>query len=192
MKQTDPMITLVQQSILAPEEAGRAVIALNPQMPVRWMLLAFAVVASVLIQFIPPILSGGMDGLVAPLWPAFAQFAMNLAIILMMTFVGRMAGGTGTFPDALLLVGWMQCVSLLFMVAVLLAGLLIPSLEVSILIASVVITIWILVGFICALHGFQSKALVLIGSFMVMVVFSLVLSIILLMLGFEPIGVTDV
>jgi hypothetical protein len=191
MKSVD-LLALVRLSLVDPEQGGRAVMALNPPMSVRWMVLALAVVGAVLFQFVPLVLTGQADGLVSPFWPTLAQGAMNLAIALLITFVGRAAGGKGTFPDALLLVGWLQSISLIFMAALLVASLVGPALELPVIIGSIVLTIWMMVGFICAVHGFVSKGLVLLASILVLVMFSMVLSVILLMLGFDPMGGTNV
>lgn len=191
MKSVD-LLALVRLSLVDPEQGGRAVMALNPPMSVRWMVLALAVVGAVLFQFVPLVLSGQTEGMVSPLWPTLAQGAMNLAIVLLITLVGRAAGGKGTFPDALLLVGWLQSISLIFMAVLLVAGIFGPGVELPVIVGSILLTIWMIVGFICAVHGFQSKGLVLVGSILVLVLFSMVLSLILMMLGFAPMGVGDV
>jgi len=192
MINANELLALVRLSLVDPVQGARAVMALNPPMSARWMLMALAIVIAVLFQFVPLVMMGQAEGLVAPFWPTLAQGAMNLAIVLLIAFVGRAAGGTGRFSDALLLVAWLQCINLIFMAALLVASVFGPNVEMPVIVGSVMLTVWMIVGFISALHGFQSKGLVLVGSILVLVVFSLVLSLILLMLGFEPIGVGDV
>ena len=67
-----------------------------------------------------------------------------------------------------------------------------PLLNVPVFVASVAVSLWLLVGFICALHGFRSRIMVLTTGLMVFLMASYVLSLVLLALGYEPAGLSNV
>ena len=72
------------------------------------------------------------------------------------------------------------------LVAQVLAMVALPFLIDPVAVAAIALSIWVLVGFVCALHGFTSRARVLVGGVMVFVVASFVLAMLLLVLGFAP------
>lgn len=180
------VIALMRLSIRDPIEGGRRIIALNPPMSVRWMLLAASVLVSVVLVYAPALAVGGTDGLPAPFAFVATQALMNLLVIGLITIIGRNFGGTGHFADVLWLLGWMQAMTTLLLVAQIVAILVLPALHVPVAVASIALSIWVLVGYICAVHGFTSRIAVLIGGVMTFIVLSFVLSMILLFLGFAP------
>ncbi len=180
------VIALMRLSIRDPIEGGRHIIALNPPMSVRWMLLAASVLVSVVLVYAPALAVGGTDGLPTPFAFVATQALMNLLVIGLITIIGRNFGGTGGFADVLWLLGWMQAMTTLLLVAQIVAILVLPSLHVPVAAASIALSIWVLVGYICAVHGFTSRIAVLIGGVMTFIVLSFVLSMILLFLGFAP------
>ena len=180
------VIALLRLSVLDPVEGGRRIVALNPPMSLRWMLLAASVVVSVLLVYAPALVVGGTADLPAPFVFVATQGLMNLVVIGLITIVGRNFGGTGRFADVLWLIGWMQGMTTLLLVAQIVAILVIPALHIPVAVASIALSIWVLVGYICAVHGFASRIAVLIGGFMTFIVLSFVLSMILLFLGFAP------
>lgn len=193
MIQTADLIALLRLSILDPIEGGRRILALNPPIEDRWFLLAASVVVSVLLVYAPALLmTGGVEGLPAPFAFVALQGLMNLMVIGLITVVGRGFGGTGRFAGALWLVGWLQSLTALLLLPQLAAVLLVPSLHLPVAMASVALSIWVLVGFICALHGFASRVAVLIGAFMTFIVFSFVLSLVFLFLGLVPPDLSNV
>lgn len=187
-----PPLSLVKLSLADPIAGGRALLALNPPMALRWMLLAGAVSVSVLLLYIGPAVVGDLASLPPPLGFLALQAVMNLVVIGLIAQVGRAFGGRGDFAGALWLVGWMQWITVGFLIAQIAAILLIPALNMPVAAFSVGVSIWVLVGYICALHGFQSRIAVLSGMVGVFLVFSFLLSIVLVMLGFDPAGVGNV
>ena len=186
------LLTILRLSIQNPEEAGRQLIALNPPMPLRWMLLGAAVMASVVLLYLLPVAMGEHDALPSPFAFAATQGGMNLVVVALVTFVGSAFGGKGRFADVLWLVGWMQVVTAALLIVQLVVMLLLPILNIPVGAAAVAISIWVLVGFICAVHGFKSRVAVLVAGFMTFMVFSFILSLILLFLGFGPAEIANV
>lgn len=177
---------LLRLSVLDPVEGGRRILALNPPLAVRWMLLAVSVLVSSILVYLPALLAGGLAAMPAPFVFVATQALMNLIVISLITIVGRNFGGTGRFDQALWLVGWMQGLTTVLLVAQILAILIVPVLHLAVAVASVALSIWVLVGYISAMHGFTSRIAVLMGTFMTFIVLSFVLSLVLLFLGFTP------
>jgi len=193
MERSNPdLVALARMSVLDPIAGGRAVIALAPAMAARWMLLAAAVLVSVLLLYGLPVLAGETEGMPPPLTFALWQFGLNVLAAGLVAFVGQAFGGKGRFVDALLLMGWLQALTVPFLVAQLVVILALPVFNVPVLVASVAVSIWLLTGFVCALHGFRSRLMVLVVGMMVVMVVSMILSFVLVLMGYAPVGVTDV
>jgi hypothetical protein len=185
-------LALARLTVVDPIEGARVLIALRWPMAVRWMLLAAAVLASVVVLYALPVMAGVTEGMPSPVMFAGAQVALNLIVVLLITHVGAMFGGKGRFEDALLLVGWLQVLTVGLLIVQLGVLVVVPALNLPVTLAAVALSLWILTGFVCALHGFASRLLVLMGGVAVFVSVSFVLSFILLLLGFDPSGGTNV
>lgn len=191
----DPRIDIVglaRLSFLDPIAGGRAVIALAPRLALRWMLLAAAVLVSVVLLYALPVLSGTTEGMPAPMNAAAFQLGVNVLMVALMAFVGQTFGGTGRFADALLLVGWLQALTVPLVVLQLVVIVAVPVFNLAVLVGAVAASMWLLTGFVCALHGFRSRLLVLLVGMMVVIFVSMALSVVLVQLGYVPAGVTDV
>jgi hypothetical protein len=192
MADTLTLSSLVRLSVADPERGASAVIGLNPPMAARWMLLALVVVLGTILAYLLPLLGGADDALPSPVNAAMLQAAMNLAAVALVSGVGRMFGGQGTFEDALLLVGWLQVIMLGLQVVQLLVMVILPPLASVVMILSVTLFFWLLSGFICTLHGFKSRLGVLLATLGTLFVAAFVFSFILMLLGFEMPGMGDV
>ncbi len=192
MAQPAPFFDLVRQSLEDPVSAGHRLIALRPPMLIRWMLLAATVASSVALLYLPAGLSGQLALMPSPVSFAAIQAAANILLAALVARVGQAFGGTGRFADALWLVGWMQAITTLMLVVQIVAVLVLPGLNMPVAMLSIGVSLWVLVGFILALHGFVSRVMVLVGIVGVFILLSVVLSIVLVMLGFDPSGVSNV
>jgi len=177
--------TLVRLSVTEPEKGAAAILALNPPLPARWMLMGFAVTLGVVLAYLLPVLSGRGGDLPMPFVAAGVQGGMNIAAVVLATTVGRMFGGRGRFEDALLLVGWLQLLMSGVQLIQLVAMLVIPPLAGLIMVAAVALFFWLLSGFVSTLHGFKSRFMVLLGTLGTLFAAAFVLSFVLLLLGFE-------
>ncbi len=177
--------TLVRLSVTEPEKGAAAILALNPPLPARWMLMGFAVSLGVVLAYLLPVLSGRGGDLPMPFVAAGVQGGMNIAAVVLATTVGRMFGGRGRFEDALLLVGWLQLLMSGVQLIQLVAMLVMPPLAGLIMVAAVALFFWLLSGFVSTLHGFKSRFMVLLGTLGTLFAAAFVLSFVLLLLGFE-------
>lgn len=179
-------------SLTDPVEGGRQLLTRSPQMSTRWMLLLAAVLVSVVMLYTLPVLTGETELMPSPFAFALTQGVMNVIVIAAITLVGQGFGGKGRFADVLWLVGWLQILTAGLLLVQIVTLLFLPVLNIPVGVASVAATIWILVGYICAVHGFSSRITVLMGGMMTFVILSFVLSMILLLFGFAPPEVSNV
>lgn len=117
---------------------------------------------------------------------------MNLIAISLLTVVGRMFGGIGRFEDAILLVGWLQMLMVGMQAVQVVVMLLLPPLGALVLVLAIAAFFWLFSGFTCALHGFQSRLLVLVGGFGTLFALAFVLSFVMIILGIQLPGMGDV
>jgi hypothetical protein len=100
-----------------------------------------------------------------------------------------MRGGTGTFPDALILMVWLQFILLCVQLVQVLAGVMLPVLADLIGLAGLGLLLWLLTNFVAELHGFRSLIAVFAGLVAGAFAFTFVAAFLLtLVLGSPPAG----
>ena len=154
---------LVRQSLFAPSDAARQLLALRLPRQWLWMALALMSVLNAIIYSIALRMSGPMDPMSAAMIPPifhspvlFTLFLLGGLVITVftLTWVGQSMGGTGQLGDILVLLAWMQVLRLLLQVAVTVLGLVSGSLSALLVFAGSIWGIVILTGFIDTAHGF--------------------------------------
>ena len=105
--------------------------------------------------------------------------------------VGKAFGGRGSFPDALLIVVWLQLLTLALQLLQLVASLVAPPLVGVIGLGGFVLFLWLMTAFIAELHGFASRGLVFLGMILTAIAAGFVLGIVLILL-FGPEAFVDV
>jgi hypothetical protein len=181
MTLTDRMIALAKLTLAEPRPATRALLAEGVPIPARTAgLLLVAVVSAVLsslqIRLSPQALDPVSAMLLAsPFRAAVVQWAFLALSVVLIHRVGRAAGGKGSFPDALLIVVWLQCLTLVLQVLQLAATVIAPSLAGIIGLAGFVMFLWLMTNFIAELHGFRSLGLVFAGMALTAVAAGLVI-----------------
>ena len=183
--------SLLRLSVTEPEKGAVAVIGINPPIGARWTLLALAVVLGTVLAYLPLILGGSGQAMLSPITATVLQGGMNVAAVALISAVGRMFGGQGSFEDALLLVGWLQVIMLVLQAIQLVVMLILPPLTGLVIILSIALFFWLLSGFICALHGFESRFRVLLGTFGTLFIAAFVFLLILQILGIELPGMRN-
>lgn len=169
-----------------PDAAMQALRGLDLPMAARWMALFLVVVLSrmlgVLLMMLLPVT--GNDPLAQllsdPMTMAGIEFFGMVLTAFFVTHIGRMFGGSGTFPDALLAVAWIELM-LVALMAVQVAMLVLLPGTVDLL-GMVVggLSIYLTVIMTKALHGFSSLIKV------AMVYFGLSLALGLLVMTLAP------
>lgn len=186
------IVHLAVQSVRAPRDAARWLIALDPPNEARWIgLLLVSVLA--LIETSLGLLLIPMEGrpagfavLADPVMGVPAQVVSLLVLAGAIAGVGRLFGGIGTFADALLLVVWLEFLLVVAQAVQILLFVLVPPLGLLIAYAALAMFVWLLVHFVAALHGFTSLAKVTLGMVLSFFAIVTVLALILGVLGIAP------
>jgi hypothetical protein len=169
MTLTDRMIALAQLTLQDPRAATRALLAEGIPLPARsGGLLLVAVLSALLASLQLRLGAQDVDPMTAmmlgsPFRAAVVQWAFLALSVVMIHRVGRAFGGTGSFPDALLIVVWLQCLTLVLQVVQLVVNLISPALAGIIGLGGFVLFLWLMTSFIAELHGFRSRGLVFVG-----------------------------
>jgi hypothetical protein len=138
-------------------------------MPARTGGLLLVAVVSALLAFIQSALQAdALDPvsafmLASPVRAAVIQWLLLALTVVLIHNVGRAFGGRGSFPDALLVVVWLQLLMLAIQLVQLAAFLLAPRLAGIIGLAALILFIWLMASFIAELHGFASRGAVIAG-----------------------------
>ena len=183
------LLAMIRDSVAEPQETADRLLALRPATGV---VLQAAVLVAVLDALILGVLGGGASALPTPtgemLMSPFAHAAVLLISLALsagaLQVGGRMLGGKGRFEEALLLVVWLEVISIAVQFVTLIAALILPPLAGLLALLGVGVLLWCLVHFTRALHGFaglgRTVAALLLGGLVVILGMSLVLA----MLGF--------
>lgn len=183
---------LVTESFLRPRLAARRVLALGLPEPV---LVQAAVVVScvgVVLGYLALRLSPDAADLVtaailgSPLTGAAIQLAIMAVITILTLGIGRLFGGKGTLAGALVLVVWLNGITVLIQGAQVVALLLFPPLAAVIAFLTVIWMVWAYANSVAELHGFQNPAIVLGVVVLTAIVLFMVTAMMLMLLGLAP------
>ena len=123
----------------------------------------------------------GDPGLIAmfssPIRVVILQAIVLWLTVFLMVGVGRLFGGKGQMPKAILLVAWAEAVLLLAQAVQIALLLIAPPLSDIVGLATVGWLFWLMSSFAAELHGFRSTFTVLMGMFGTVLVLSLALAI---------------
>jgi hypothetical protein len=131
----------------------------------------------------------GTEMAIPPIVTGVIQLILLVIVIVAQHMIGRAMGGTGTLPEGILLITWLQFIMVCLQVVQTLALVVLPPLAGLIGIAGLAIFLWLLTHFIAALHGFKSLAQVFVMVLVSAFGLAFVLSILLTMAGVTMPGV---
>lgn len=169
MTLTERMAALAQLTLQDPRAATRVLLAEGVPLTARTAgLLLVAVLSAVLASLQLRLTPQELDPmsafmLASPFRAAVVQWAFLALSVLLIHRVGRVFGGTGSFADALLIVVWLQCLTLVLQLAQLVVNFVSPALAGIIGLGGFVLFLWLMASFIAELHGFRSRGLVFLG-----------------------------
>lgn len=154
-------------TLKAPKEAGAQVLALD--LPIRGLWLALSlvsVVTSIIFASLMQLAPMGEDQFSdlmrtspahsAPLVFALLQWARAVVSVLVIYYVGRMMGGIGQLRDVLTVMAWLQAVTFVLMVGLVIMGAILPMLSSLVILAMVIWWVWAIVSLLNVAHGFDS------------------------------------
>lgn len=184
------LVDLFRTTLTEPRDAVRRVLGMNLPEGARWQALVLGAILSTLLSQ-AAVLMLRIEALAgaAPGSP-FLAFALQLGALGLMAAlidrIGRAFGGRGSFPDALILVVWLQFVMVAVQLAQLFVLLILPPLASLVTIASIVLLFWLLTVFVAELHGFRSRVQVFLMILVSLFALSFVLALVLALLGVRP------
>ena len=166
-------------SVISPKDGARLLLDLRLPQPVRWLGLGLMAVLLTLIGAGGEWLSGPSEGgpAVAHNYFAFAVIHVVLLVLpaALIHVIGERTGGQAGFPDAVLIVVWLQFLLLPLQAVVTLLEALAPGLTQPGLILMAAATFWLLTNFVAELHGYRSRLNVFLGILTVAIVFAIFL-----------------
>ncbi|MBN2761045.1 MAG: YIP1 family protein [Rhodobacteraceae bacterium] len=177
------VLALIRATLTAPRDTAARLVAMNPPDDARWLGFVIVVVLSVLVGQASILLLGedGFGG--SMIFMAVFQTMILLGLVVAVQGIGRLAGGKGTFPDALLLLAWLQFVMIAVQVAQLLVLLIVPPLFGLVTLVALAIFMWLLVNFTMALHGFTSVLRVVVVTIFAFFALAMIMAIVFAILG---------
>lgn len=183
---------LVVLTLRNPAGAVRALLGLELPVRARWMVLVLAVSLSTLLAgmarlMFPPVSHDQLTDLLgSPASLAALQFGAMVISATAISGIGRAFGGTGTFDEAVLLVGWVEMVLVGLQAVQLVAMLLFPATATLMSLIAFCLSIYLTVSMTKELHGFSSTPKVALGFIGGVFLVGLVLSILAAALGILP------
>ena len=189
------ILALVRLTLQNPRQGADRIMALDLPMNGRWLALILVAAVSAIgthlsIALMPAEQRDMMLALIAsPVRTALLQAGIWAVMAGAIAAGGRMRGGTGTFPDALILMVWLQFILLCVQLVQVLAGVMLPVLADLIGLAGLGLLLWLLTNFVAELHGFRSLIAVFAGLVAGAFAFTFVAAFLLtLVLGSPPAG----
>ena len=180
------ILAMVGRTVQNPREGASEVLSLGLPRDAIWIVVGLVVVLSIILAQISSLMLGARGGdpddmlAIGPI----AGLAIQLGVLLGMGgavhLVGRAMGGSGSFPEALLLIAWLQFIMVCVQVIQLLAILVMPPLTGIIFVLGLALFLWLLTNFVAVLHGFRSLAqvfvMILVSAFAIAFFLSLALT----------------
>ena len=184
----DRIRALAQLTLQNPRQAARVLLAEGVPMRARTAgLLLVAVVSALLASLQVGLTPQPLDPLSAfmlasPIRAAVVQWLFLALSVVLVHQVGRAFGGRGSFPDALLIVVWLQLLMLALQILQLVVTFFSPALAGLIGLAGFGVFLWLMTTFIAELHGFTSRGLVFLGMVLSCLAAGFVLGILLILI----------
>ncbi|SMX24483.1 hypothetical protein [Boseongicola aestuarii] len=148
---------IAAQAVREPREAASTLMSMGVPTAALWPAFGALVCLSVILSF----LSGGLEpaagqASVGPLVLAVTSAVAGAASVFLVWKVGAAMDGTGRFEEALLLTVFLQGLIFAGQLVEFVLYLVVPALSGVFSIAIILLTFWINLNFIAALHGFSS------------------------------------
>ena len=185
---TNPMTlgdvsALLRLTLTQPAEAARAVIGMGLPREHHWTLFLLAIALSgavwqLTVLVLRPEAPEGM-ALPSGLTAAAVTGGSILLLAAAIRWIGRLAGGSGSLEQIMLLMIWFQIVLVALQVVEIVAMLVAPVLGPVVFFVVAAITLWVLTNFIAVVHGFRSLGRVFLGMVVAAFALAFVLSLLL-------------
>ena len=165
----DMLLKTLVSSLKRPKEGISAVFKWQLSLQDSALALTLtAVVSAVLISLLIGPLPPEVDPVTAamlgsPFYLAIVQLAGLAMIAVCLHLLGRMFGGKGTLPQAVVMMAWLEVILILISTVQSAALILVPPVGVLLVPVGMVLSLWLITSFVAELHGFVSLAMTLLG-----------------------------
>lgn len=186
---------LVGATLRSPRDAALAILGANYPIATRWALAVLVVALSGILSWVTAAMFPlPVEAEASPyLWivqqPLLVSALQLGALVLsagLMSAIGRLFGGQGSFEDALILLVWVEAMLLLIQLARVVILPIMPGLAGILGVAAAGMFFYLTVQFTKVLHGFHSGWKVLLGMIGTMFVLAFLLSFIAAAFGLMP------
>lgn len=181
------LVQMALRTVRNPREGATEVLSLGVPRNALWLILVLVVTISVMLAQLTNVLilsAGGvlLDGFLSnPVLTGMVQIGLLIVMVYAIYHIGRLMGGRGTFPEAILLVSWLQFIMVCLQVLQTGAMLVLPPVAGILGIIGFALFFWLLTNFVAVLHGFKSLAqvfvMIIASLFGIVFVLSIVLSV---------------
>ncbi|MBD3802663.1 MAG: YIP1 family protein [Thioclava sp.] len=185
--QVDPKDWLMR-SFTEPRAVARELMALNLPNSARFQAMVLVVVMSAILgtlaQMVFTVITKlDLGELTSPLMVVGLQASLLLYGAFAMSFVGQRAGGKGSYPDALLLLTWIEFVLMIGQVIQVVLMVFFPISATIMSLLLVGLMFFLLVQFTMELHGFTNPLAVAVGVILTFLGSALIAGIVLVSTG---------
>lgn len=178
----------LMRSFTEPRAVARELMALNLPNSARFQAMVLVVVMSAILgtlaQMVFTVITKlDLGELTSPLMVVGLQASLLLYGAFAMSFVGQRAGGKGSYPDALLLLTWIEFVLMIGQVIQVVLMVFFPISATIMSLLLVGLMFFLLVQFTMELHGFTNPLAVAVGVILTFLGSALIAGIVLVSTG---------
>ncbi len=154
------LFSLIVRSFTHPREVAEQLTSRRYDRVTLWSMMALVIVLTAIIfsasAAISPPPAEMSSFMFTPLVSAILVGSFLVMLVFMLYFTGRMMGGTGHFPETIVIVVWNQAITIAYQVVQIVLFIFSPLLGSIATLVGFVFLFYIMLQFIDVLHGFQS------------------------------------
>lgn len=185
------LLQLMIFTLRNPEAGFSTLRSLRLEMSERWAMLVLSGAVSAILSWLAARDPGQANDPLSrlalhPITLASLQVAAAAMLAILLYRVGRMFGGRGSFPDAVLAVGWLELVMLAVQLPQLVLAYISPGLAAMIGLLTFFLYIYLAIEFTRALHGFSNRVMIFLAMAGTVFAAGIALSLFAAMLGLMP------
>lgn len=156
------LLQLMIRSFTEPREVAQQLTSTRYDRSTLWSIMAVVVAVSAIIVMLNGVVSPPAPELAplmqVPFVSALIIGTSQVVLVFMLYYTGRMMGGTGHFPETIMLVAWHQGMTIFVQAILLVLSIVSPGISGLLSLVAAFYLFFVLLQFIDVLHDFQSLA----------------------------------
>lgn len=186
---------LLAQTILAPADAARTILAYNPPRDAGWMALMFASILNTFAYFATSAMVTVPEDFLLPTFASpviylTLSFSFSVMVIFGVHWTGQALGGKSHFSALVSMLAWLVCVQSLADFAFLGLLLFVPLLASLFSLAAGLYGLWVFLNFIKVSHEFSTMGKAILTITLTLVALIVGLSVFLSIIGVTAMGIS--